>query len=119
MTVGTETYQAPETLLPTLRSRAHILSLNVAERKETLIDAGAFLAATPHKRLDMLKPLLEKDEDEKRNIGGVLAFLASLERACAKNPDAQALSAVYRARKYASDKGALLKPLLEQIALLS
>lgn len=108
--------QSPEILLPTLRSRMQTLVLagaNVAG----LVDADSFLAAAPAKRLDMLKPLLEKDDDDRRDIGSVIAFLSSLERALAKHPEG--LSAVYRARKYMGDKGALVKPLLEQVALLA
>ena len=64
----------------------------------------------------MLKPLLEKDEDDKRDIGKIVAFLSALERALKRKPEG--LHAIYRARKYIGDKGALVKPLLEQVALL-
>ena len=108
--------QSPETLLPTLRSRMQTLVLSGAD-VAGLVDANIFLSATPAKRLDMLKPLLEKGDDDRRDIGGIIAFLASLERALAKHPEG--LAAIYRARKYMSDKGALVKPLLEQVALLT
>ncbi len=107
---------APEMLLPTLRSRAQMLTLRQAEKIEEIVDAPAFLAAAPQKRLDMLKPLLEKDEDDKRDIGKIVGFLSSVERLLQKQPDG--LHAIYRARKYIGDKGALVKPLLEQVALL-
>ena len=107
--------QSPDTLLPTLRSRMQMLDLG-RSHTEGLVDAKSFLAAAPAKRLDMLKPLLEKDGDDRRDIGAVIAFLSSLERALAKHPEG--LAAIYRARKYMSDKGALVKPLLEQVALL-
>ena len=107
---------APEMLLSTLRSRAQILFLEHTEDGEQSIDAKAFLAAAPPERLDMLKPLLEKDEDDKRDIGKIVAFLSALERALKKKPEG--LHAIYRARKYIGDKGALVKPLLEQVALL-
>ncbi|MEK7156624.1 MAG: hypothetical protein AAB790_02355 [Patescibacteria group bacterium] len=106
---------APEMLLPTLRSRAQILALE-HDRAEHSIDTKAFLAATSQERLDMLKPLLEKDEDDKRDIGNIVNFLSALEQRLAKKPEA--LHAIYRARKYIGDKGALVKPLLEQVALL-
>ena len=113
---------APEMLLATFRSRAQILVLARTEQGEHAVDAKAFLAAAPQKRLDMLKPLLEKDEDDKRDIGSILTFLSSLERTIAGLvPSAgkrDALEALYRARKYMGDKGALVKPLLEQVALL-
>ena len=109
---------SPQTLLPTLRSRLQTLVLdNVRVRNES-VDAKQFLSALPQKRLDLLKPLLEKGEDEKRDLGAILSFLASLERAVGKKADAAGLHAIYRARKYVADRGALVKPLLEQVALL-
>jgi len=106
---------APEMLLPTLRSRAQVLTL-LHEEAENSIDTKTFLAASPGERLDMLKPLLEKDEDDKRDIGRIVGFLSALERVLEKKPEG--LHAIYRARKYIGDKGALVKPLLEQVALL-
>src|SRR3989338_4137020 len=50
---------SPETLLPTFLSRAQTLEV-VGVEGEQLVDAKKFLAALPAKRLDMLKPLLEK-----------------------------------------------------------
>ena len=106
---------SPQTLLPTLRSRAQVLRIN-ADVRATLVDAEKFIAAVPAKRLEMLKPLLEKDDNDRRDLGAILSFLASLERHIAKNPEG--LKAFYRARKYVGDRGALVKPLLEQMALL-
>jgi len=107
---------APESLLPTLRSRAHVLRLESAAA--ALSDAQAFLAASAQKRLDILKPLLERDDDEKRDMTAIIAFLGALERVLARAGGHRGLHAVYRARRYISDKGALVKPLLEQVALL-
>lgn len=113
---------SPEMLLQTLRSRAQILVLDRAAGAEHPVSAKAFLAAAPQKRLDMLKPLLEKDEDDKRDLGAILRFLSSVERKIALSapgiPKRDALKAVYQARKYMGDKGALVKALLEQAALL-
>jgi hypothetical protein len=71
----------------------------------------------------MLKPLYEHDEDEGRDIGAVIAFLQSLERRFAKEKlsaeKTAGIHAIYLARKYATDKGSLLKALLEQVALLT
>ena len=109
---------SPETLLATLRSRVQMLVLE-RQGKSEILDAKQFLAALPQKRLDLLKPLLEKGEDEKRDLGAILGFLASLERTLAKAKDTTGLHAIYRARKYVADRGALVKPLLEQVALLT
>lgn len=112
---------SPETMLPTLRSRMQRLELQGAAHAE-LVDTDAFLAAPAQKRLDMLKPLYDHDEDEGRDMGNILAFLQSLERRFAEEKPSPAwkegLEAIYRARKFAGDKGSLLKALLEQMALL-
>lgn len=112
---------SPETWLPTIRSRSQ--SLVVASHENaSIIDADDFLAAAPEKRITMLKPLYDS-EDEGRDIGAVVAFLQSLERRFAKaEKDANVragIHAIYRARKYVTDKGSLLKSLLEQVALLA
>lgn len=111
---------SPHLLLPTLRSRMQTMRI---EREQADTEADAFLAATPPKRLEMLKGIYEHDDDEGRDMGKVLAFLEGLESRFAKEKPTPArqegLRAVYRARRYASDKGSLLKPLLEQIALLT
>jgi hypothetical protein len=111
---------APNMLLSTVRSRAQVLALEGGS-SESSVDVQAFLSASPRARLDMLKPLLDKGEDERRDMGAVLAFLSALERMLAAAPRDKllpGLEAIYRAKAYASDKGALVKPLLEQLALL-
>lgn len=109
---------SPGALLPTLYSRAQVLVMERNEQRREIVDAKTFLSALPQRRLDLLKPLLEKGEDDKRDLGAILDFLSSIERAFEKKANAKGLSAVYRARKYVTDKGALVKPLLEQVALL-
>lgn len=116
---------APETLLPTVRSRTQMLTVpRATEAEDELTSARAFLRASVKERLEMLAPLLEKDDNDERDTGSVVVFLAGLERALAphvqKNPEArEGVEAVYRTRKYLSDKGALAKVLLEQVALLA
>jgi DNA polymerase III delta prime subunit len=109
---------SPQTLLPTLRSRMQTLALQRSQGREGELAASQFLAAPPQKRLDLLKSLLEKDEDEKRDLGAILSFLSSLEYSLEKSESKEGLHAIYRAHKYIADKGALVKPLLEQVALL-
>ncbi len=118
---------SPGSLLPTLRSRVQLLRMSDIHTMDVghpYIDAKTFLASTPEKRIDMLKPLLEKGDDEKRDLGAILAFLSSLEGSLAGGRDGigtahgKGVEAVYRARKFMTDKGALVKPLLEQVALL-
>lgn len=106
---------APQMLLATLRSRAQLLEVEHGDA-ESLVDTNAFLSAGPEQRIDLLKPLLEKDEDDKRDLRPIFSFFASLESKLAREPEG--LRALYRARKFIGDKGALLKPLLEEVALL-
>ncbi len=111
---------SPQSLLPTLRSRAQTLVL----RQNAIggpVDAKAFLKAGAQERLEMLKPLLDKDEDDMRDVSSSIAFLIALERELSREPGESrgGLEAVYRARKYIGDKGSLMKALLEQVALLA
>lgn len=110
---------SPSLLLSTLRSRAQTMMLDSAA-PELSVDIGQFLKATREKRVEMLKPLFDKDEDDKRDLAGSIEFLASLERQLSQDPGSnkEGLHAVYRARKYIGDKGSLQKALLEQVALL-
>lgn len=111
---------SPESLLSTLRSRMQRLDVGAMAKDEA--GAKAFLGASPHTRLDMLKVLLGKDEGDERDIARIIALLAGLEAALAGRIDdpkvREGLGAVYRARSFMNDKGALVKPLLEQVALL-
>ncbi len=113
---------SPETLLPTLRSRAQFLSLPVGAVTVEAVDAKKFLASAPADRLEQLKPLLEKGDDDKRDLGAIIIFLSSLERMLDLSMKGDGVSlgleAIYRARRYLADKGSLVKPLLEQVALL-
>ena len=111
---------SPETLLATFRSRAQTLLLS-ENRKGGKVDADKFLTAASARRIEMLKVLLPK-EDEERDIGSIIGFLSGLERELLKmgvEKSKSGLEAIYRARKYIADKGSLLKPLLEQVALLT
>lgn len=113
---------APQMLLPTLRSR---MQIRTAEGGTEMgkVDAVQFLAAPPSKRLEMLRPLIEKEGDEARDVSGIVTFLSSLERILSKRVRdtsvRRGIEAIYRARTYAGDKGSHLKSLLEQVALLT
>lgn len=123
-------HPAPHTLLATVRSRAQMLDLGEGE-EHGLVDAKKFLEAQPTERLDLLKPLLEKGDDERRDVGAILAFLSDLEIELASVIGGEkraglsqgmretGLRALYRARRYIGDRGALVKSLLEQVALLA
>lgn len=106
-----------EMLLPTLRSRMQLLRVQAGEDAAATSAAAAFLAASASGRMKQIEPIVKE-----RRMGEVLALLAGLERLLAANIQDEGarsgLRAVYRARAYCADKGALLKPLLEQVALL-
>jgi DNA polymerase III delta prime subunit len=110
---------SPELLLPTLRSRMQILEIE-SQRAASIVDVREFLKSGPEDRIEMIKPLLEKGEDEKRDLSGTIAFLSELESVLSRTTGDRlvGLKAVYRARKYITDRGALAKTLLEQTALL-
>lgn len=120
---------SPETLLQTVRSRSQLIALPEAPRGEEVqrdaarIDPRAFFDAAPAARIDMLKPVLEKDDDDKYDTGAILSFLRSLEvyasRARGSPGKRAALEIIYRTRGYITDRGALVKTLLESVALLS
>lgn len=114
---------SPAALLPTVRSRSHVLDVG-AGHAIGAVDVNEFLAATREERLDMMKPLYTHDEDDERDVRASVLFLEELERVLGSRVGGDegargGLRAVYRARKYMMDKGALLKALLEQVALLT
>jgi len=109
-----------ELLLPTVRSRCQVMHIAVhGQSIAGVVDPAAFLAAAPSERIEMLKPLLDADE---RDLAGAYALLGGVERALASRTDEAAvrvgLTAIYNARQYIGDKGSMMKPLLEQVALL-
>ena len=113
---------SPLALLPTLRSRTHVLELD-SGAQESAIEMKKFLAASPEMRLEMIKPLYTRDDaDDERDVRSAVSFLSELERVLAKHAQErnarEGIHAIYLARKHLMDKGSLLKPLLEQVALL-
>lgn len=119
----------PGMLLPTLCSRMQTLALSPGRVAKAEVDVQAFLRAAPEKRLELIKIFLsqgkgEGEEGERaRDVAGALTFLADVERALAhlarEGADVrEGVVSVLRARKFLTDKGSLMKSLLEQVALL-
>ena len=109
---------APERLLPTFLSRAQILQSKKERHPMSLISVRDFLKSAPSERIALLEPFTKKlEKDEERDMAGIAIFLDELERALCAQP--AGLHAVYRAKKYITDRGAMVKPLLEQVALLA
>jgi len=110
---------SPDTLLPTLRSRARVYDMTTKKNSGGVSSrAKQFIDASVQKRLDMVRLLLEKDGEDQHDVGAMAEFLASLEHALSQRRAHPALRAVYRARRYLNDTGSLKKVLLEQVALL-
>jgi hypothetical protein len=114
----------PYTLLRTILSRVQIVVLPIKEKTNTasIVDIQRFLSTTPSARIELLKPLLEKTDDDVYNTPLILGFFSHLEEYIATIADvsvrATLLKPLYNARQYATDRGALIKTLLESLALL-
>lgn len=122
-----------EILLPTLRSRLHILSILRASdsRSENQMLAGSaadFLAEPVSKRLKTIQGML-KEAEEESGKQGLATFLDDLERAVADkrglktgihaNADmVRALSEILEVKKYSRDRAPSFKLLLEHLALV-
>ncbi len=112
-----------ETLIPTLRSRMQILSIEGAHDKGETKAGEEFLKASLPERLGIIEPYTKAKKDEKSEAKEeARIFLISLEKALyAKLPAdpslAESLSDVITASKYLSDRAPSLKLLLEHLAL--
>src|SRR3989344_7204741 len=67
---------SPEQLLPTLRSRSQCFAVSAVHTNEvdTLVNAKSFLAAGGRERVEMLKPILEKNEDDKHDMNAIFTL---------------------------------------------
>lgn len=118
-----------ETLLPTLRSRLFVLSAREANGMAASSRAEAFLRAQAPARLKTVQELL-KAADDGAGRKTFIAFLDELERAIAADTRvsktqnhagkrrAQALSELFRVKKYCHDGSPSFKLLLEHLALV-
>lgn len=118
-------------LLPTVLSRAAVLSLGGAAsaplaseaQADIAADAAAFLKLAPAKRLDFVKKFVEEISKEKRPKHDAVELLGALERLIRGKgqaslvKSADALKAISLARGYATDRAPSLKMLLEYVAL--
>ncbi|MEK7157770.1 MAG: hypothetical protein AAB688_01700, partial [Patescibacteria group bacterium] len=124
-------------LLPTLRSRMMIMSINHAESKSTdeeegsgksdgVFNAKKFINSTISERLAMAKTITDQIADEKISRNAVLDYLNSIESALLNNLDKKnmkkndlfVLSEIDKCRGYASDRSPSVKILLEHIAVI-
>ncbi|KKW11696.1 MAG: hypothetical protein UY50_C0008G0022 [Parcubacteria group bacterium GW2011_GWA2_49_9] len=109
-----------EILLPTLRSRLHILS-DVSVRETAITsDAADFLASPVPKRLKTIQGMLKTAEEE-MGKQKLVDFLDALEHTVAEGDrtnNAVALSEILEVKKYSRDRAPSLKLLLEHLALV-
>ena len=128
-------------LLPTVKSRMQSLQIEIQGEKQgrsTMSDSGEkskytlyginvindakeFLSATPSKRLELIKALLEDITKEKKTKQDAITFLNAIE--CVVHEEKgikdgmKQLEAIQVARKYISDRAPSMKMLLEYVAL--
>ena len=103
-------------LLPTLRSRMHVLSYQAVDATAVAL-ARTFLAESFSERIDMLKRFVDEKDSER-----VMVLLSALERTLSKMRRdiafSDGLRAIWRARRHISQGSASFKMMLEQVALL-
>ncbi|HZS42949.1 MAG TPA: hypothetical protein VFA52_01890 [Candidatus Paceibacterota bacterium] len=112
-----------ERLLPTLQSRAVIIKMGQGAAGEAG-RAAAFLKASPSKRLDIVKGMIEDLKDEKISKTDLLFFLNEIEKikSAAISPkisevDRQSLEELIKMRSFLQDQSSSAKLILEYLAL--
>ncbi|MFA6050661.1 MAG: hypothetical protein WC761_05705 [Candidatus Paceibacterota bacterium] len=104
-------------LLPTLRSRLHIVSVTEAEKEDTY-DAKEFIDSSLGERMALIEKMV-KDQKDSGSKSGIRSFLRTLVSELEKEPvkNVEALRSATQALLYIDDKGASVKLLLESTAL--
>lgn len=106
-------------LLPTLRSRLHIIEGNKKEDKN-LKEAKDFLKLSMKDRIAYVDDLAKKISDEKAEKSDAIEFLTGLEIVLENEgveKNMKALKAILKARDYMGDRSPSVKQLLEFVAL--
>jgi DNA polymerase III delta prime subunit len=104
-------------LLPTLRSRLHIVTA-VSASEDAVVDPKEFINSSLGERMALIEKIV-KDQKDSGSKSGIRAFLRALVSELEKEPtkNADALKATAQALLYIDDKGASVKLLLESAAL--
>lgn len=119
-------------LLPTIRSRVQMIGGVEKEEPsrpkvpsnsegENIQLAKQFIAATPAKRLDIIKKLLDEVSKETKTKQDVISFVDAVEAHLyhsGVDKHIEALKAIQLVRTYLNDRAPSLKMLLEYIALI-
>lgn len=107
-------------LLPTLRSRMLLVSVNSGKSKvNSLIDPKKFLSVSKARRLELLKPILDAKDDEgnkKADKQAAFVFLSGLRNELGTK-NLKGLRAVSEAISFLFDRSSSVKLLLENVAL--
>lgn len=109
-----------ELLLPTLRSRLHILPREINENdSDKLSEIKKFLKLSKKERIDYVDGIAKRISDEEINKSSAIDFLNNLSQVLYEDRDKNkvALQAIIKALDYINDRSASVKQLLEFVAL--
>lgn len=110
-------------LLPTVKSRLSLIGNDSKSQSDSKLSAEAkeFVKATPAKRLEIVKELMDEISKEKKTKQDAIDLLNDIEAFVYKENGAkdamQSLKAIDTARKYLNDRAPSVKMLLEFVAL--
>jgi DNA polymerase III delta prime subunit len=99
-----------ELLLPTLLSRLHIVDTQKISPNESIFDS--FLSLSPSEKLATIEKKLKEEDFEWMN-----QIMSGFEVYAEQSKDAQIVSTAILLSRYANNKGASKKMLLEHLAL--
>lgn len=109
-----------ELLLPTLRSRLHILPREINENdSDKLNEIKKFLKLSKKEKIDYVDDIAKRISDEEINKSSAIDFLNNLSQVMYEDRDKNkvALQAIIKALDYINDRSASVKQLLEFVAL--
>ncbi len=109
-----------ELLLPTLRSRLHILPKEVGDiDEEKLKEIKKFLKLSPKDRIEYVDDIAKRISDEEISKSYAMDFLNDLSRVLYldKDKNKNSLKAIIKAQDYLNDRSASVKQLLEFVTL--
>ncbi len=109
-----------ELLLPTLRSRLHILPREINENdSDKLNEIKKFLKLSKKEKIDYVDDIAKRISDEEINKSSAIDFLNNLSQVMYEDRDKNkvALQAIIKALDYINDRSASVKQLLEYVVL--
>jgi DNA polymerase III delta prime subunit len=117
--------QSAEVFLPTIRSRAHIIDIGQENKKAVLplAEAKKFLESTRGMRIEYVSQFIKQHEDDetsgprREDAANFLSALEVLLTEEGTQKNANALKTILSAKSYLTNQGALVKMVLENVAL--